>query len=143
MSFSYSGDATGSFSAVGDYPEPPPVNGSIFAEWAKSERIERIIDLFHKEDWISISANFPPSQSTNASNITLLRLPDKGTGTYPLVNGWEVTEVNLNGQPFAFTGGAINVTYYNKGRIRGTFEGSAKSYGSPDRYIQLQMGSST
>ncbi len=119
----------------------PPANGEIFAEWAKSERISRPIDLFHIEDWISIIANFPPSQSMPASNISL-RLPDKGTGTYPLVNGWEDAWVNLSGQLglFTFTAGSINVTYYKKGRIRGTFEGQATTDGSPNKQIQVTNG---
>ncbi len=70
----------------------------------------------------------------------MLLHPDKGTGTYPLVNGWEAAWLTLNGQPFAFTGGAINVTYYKNGRIRGSLEGTAKYYGSPDRDIQVTNG---
>ena len=140
LSFSYSGDISGNFSATGNYPNPPPANGDIYVEWTKAERFERIIDLFNKENWVGIFANFPTSQTMPESNSIHFVLANKGTGTYPLVNAWTNTEVYLKGELFAFIGGNITVTYFKNGRIRGTFEGSAKTGGSPARNIQITNG---
>lgn len=140
LSFSYSGDTSGTFSADGDYPEPPPDNGDIFYEWVKAERFKRPIDLFNSEALIRITANVPKSQNTAVSNFINLTLPDKFTDIYSVGNGSNGAEINLGGHSFSFTEGTINVTYNKNGRIKGSFEGRATYYGNPNEAINVTNG---
>lgn len=139
LQFNYSGSVSGRFSAVGDLPEPPLPMGTIFYEYAAAERETHVIDQFRKEDWIKIVANFPKSQTLPVSNSIIFHFPQKGTGTFPVYNDWVGTMVSIDGEVGSFVEGTVQVTYFNSGRIKGTFQGRVAG-GMPRKEMQITGG---
>lgn len=143
LSFNYNGMVNGHFSAVGDLPEPPPSNGIIYHEHTSAERIDHFTNAFDpssSEPWISITANFPTSQSLPVSNFIMFLFPQMGVGTFPLFNDWRGTQLLLDENLYSFVDGSVSVTGYDKGRVKGTFQGNARAGGDPAKQVRITDG---
>ena len=127
LSFSYTGDITGTYSVQGELPSSTNTSQTIYDyNWAMGGTFEEF-----GIKWVLIHSNLLYNSQNNnrTSLIAQMHVPDKGIGKYRLPSrGLEFITLEYspswNGELlFAFVSGEVNVKYYQCNRMMGTFSG--------------------
>ncbi|CAN5578612.1 hypothetical protein BH10BAC3_BH10BAC3_13640 [soil metagenome] len=140
LSFTYSGDQNGTYSAIGEYQSPPTTEPWTY-EWAGARRFTNLLVKY-----IFIGANAEVTANPYVSEYFYIHIPDKGKGTFPIPT-WGSEEIIFNytgglapDEHYNVSAGTVVVTTYSKDRVAGTFTATARDQFDGSKHVNITNG---